>query len=210
MQEEKCQSCIPSIFAKVAKCNSTHVKKCLDIEVETHYKTWLRFACGLVKNNVNGQDLLGEVLLNVLSKQRAKAEQLACEQKLFWYVNKAIYLTARNSTSRYSIQYKRYAQKWNESSNKHNEERAEPWLGSRLDNEYLDAYIAIMPQLDAIVLRLYMLEDFDYSEVSKRTGIPVRELYKLVENAINKIRRNANSHRSTSNTTGTNANLPEV
>ncbi len=186
------------------------MKNCLDIQLEKHYKTWLRFARGLVKNNVNGQDLLGEVLLNILSKQKAKAEQLACEEKLFWYVNKAIYLTARNSTSRYSIQYTRYANNWNENSNKHNEEREEVWLGSRLDNEYLDAYISLMPQLDAIVLRLYMLEDFDYNEVSERTGIPVKDLYKLVENAINKIRRNANTYRTTSSTTNTNANLPDV
>ena len=188
----------------------TQVKKCIDIEVETHYKTWLRFARGLVKNTVNGQDLLGEVLLNVISKQRAKAEQLACEQKLFWYVNKAIYLTARNSTSRYSIQYTRYAKNWNENSNRHNEEPEEVWLGSRLDNEYLDAYISIMPQLDAIILRLYMLEDFDYKEVSERTGIPVKELYKLVENAINKIRRNAKPNSAANSATDKNENLSRL
>lgn len=178
------------------------MKKCLDIEIEKHYKTWLRFASGLVKNNVNGQDLLSEVLLNVVSKQREKVERLACEQKLYWYVNRAIYLTARNSTSRYAIQYTRYSKHWNENSNRHNEEREEPWLGSRLDNEYLDAYISIMPQLDATILRLYMLDGFSYSEVSKRTGIPVKELYKLVENAINKIKRNVvtNSNESGAST----------
>jgi DNA-directed RNA polymerase specialized sigma24 family protein len=183
---------------------------CLETETKKHYKTWLRFARGLVKNNVNGQDLLSEVLLNIVSKQKAKAEQLACEEKLFWYVNKAIYLTAKNLTSRYSIQYTRYAQHWNENSNRHNEEPEEVWLGSRLDNEYLDAYIQLMPQLDAIILRLYMLDDFDYHEVSEQTGIPVKDLYKLVENAINKIRRNATTYRSTSSTTNTNANLPDV
>ena len=182
----------------------------MDIQIEEHYKTWLRFACGLVKNSVNGQDLLGEVLLNIVSKQKAKAEQLACEEKLFWYVNRALYLTARNSTSRYSIQYKRYSNNWNENSNRHNEEPEEVWLGSRLDNEYLDAYISMMPQLDAIILRLYMLEGFDYKEVSKQTEIPVKELYKLVENAINKIRRNAKPNSAASNSTDTNGNLSSV
>jgi RNA polymerase sigma factor (sigma-70 family) len=185
------------------------VEKCLEKELEKHYKTWLRFSRGLVKSDVNGQDLLGEVLLNVISKQRAKMEQLACEEKLFWYVNRALYLTARNSTSRYSIQYTRYAKQWNENSNKHNEEKDEVWLGSRLDNEYLDAYISIMPQLDAIVLRLYMLEDFDYKETSKQTGIPVKELYKLVENAINKIKRNA-TYGTPNNSTGKNGNLSSM
>ena len=173
---------------------------CLDSELKKHYNVWLRFATGLVKDNTNGKDLLSEVLLNVLSKQRDTVERLACEEKLFWYVNRAIYLTAKNSTSRYSIQYKRYAENWNENSNRHNEEPDEVWLGSRLDNEYLDAYISLMPQLDAIILRLYMLDDFDYHEVSQHTGIPVRDLYKLVENAINKIRRNVHTHRSTDNT----------
>jgi DNA-directed RNA polymerase specialized sigma24 family protein len=76
---------------------------------------------------------------------------------------------------------------------KHEEERESPWMGSRLDNEYLDAYIQLMPQIDAVILRLYMLDDFSYQKVSDETGIPIKDLYKLVEQAINKIKRNVES-----------------
>ena len=124
------------------------------------------------------------------------AERLAEEGKLFWYINRALYLSARNMTSRYGIQYRKWAATWAEGEVLHLAEREEPWLGARLDNEYLDAYIATMPKLDAVILRLYALEGFNYEEVSKATGIPKRELYKLVEKAISKIKRNVKIHRT--------------
>ena len=52
-----------------------------------------------------------------------------------------------------------------------------------------------MPELDAVVLRLYAMKDFKYETVSKETGIPVRALYKLVEKAIKKIRDNVQAQR---------------
>jgi predicted DNA-binding protein (UPF0251 family) len=70
-----------------------------------------------------------------------------------------------------------------------------PWIGARIDNEYVDAYISLMPELDAVVLRLYAMQDFKYDVVSKETGIPKRALYKLVENAIKKIRDNVQAQR---------------
>jgi DNA-directed RNA polymerase specialized sigma24 family protein len=38
-----------------------------------------------------------------------------------------------------------------------------------------------------------MLDDFSYKQASKETGIPVKHLYKLVENAISKIKKNVSS-----------------
>jgi hypothetical protein len=38
-----------------------------------------------------------------------------------------------------------------------------------------------------------MLDDFSYKQASKETGIPVKQLYKLVENAISKIKKNVSS-----------------
>jgi hypothetical protein len=39
------------------------------------------------------------------------------------------------------------------------------------------------------------MKDFKYDVVSKETGIPKRALYKLVENAIKKIRDNVQAQR---------------
>jgi DNA-directed RNA polymerase specialized sigma24 family protein len=47
-----------------------------------------------------------------------------------------------------------------------------------------------MPQMDAVILRLYALPDFSYKDASAKTGIPIKTLYKLVENALTKIRKN--------------------
>lgn len=169
------------------------MESCLDIELKQHMNTWKSYAIGLMRDRVKGEDLLGEILLKILDNQKTKAEQLACEKKLFWYVNKALWRGAINQSSSFAIKYTRYAKNWSDMSIKHEEEKDAPWLGSRIDNEYLDAYIQLMPQIDSVVLRLYMLDDFSYQKVSDETGIPVKDLYKLVERAINKIRKNVES-----------------
>lgn len=162
----------------------------LNSEIAKSYPQWARYARGLVRNRSEAEDLVNETLLEVLSNRRATAARLAEEGKLFWYVNRALFLSARNKTSRYGIQYRKWAERWADNDTHHLADREEPWLGSRLDNEYLDAYINLMPKLDAVILRLYILDGFSYEEVSRETGIPKRELYKLVEKAITKIKRN--------------------
>lgn len=163
---------------------------CLDIEVRIHLPSWNKLAAGILKNKVAGEDLVAECLLKILENQKSKAEELACEGKLKYYVNRAIYLMAIEPRGRYAIKYKRYQQNWKHEIDVNRVEREEPWLGSRLDNEYLDAYIAMMPRIEAVALRLYMMKDFKYSDVSEKTGVPIKVLYKLVEQGINRIRKN--------------------
>lgn len=174
-------------------------RECLDIEIEKHLKTWRKFAQGLLKDKVKGDDLLSEVLLKVLENQRDKANELACREELYYYINRAIYIAAFDSSSRYATKYLNYSKRWQSESTKHEQERDMPWLGSRIDNEYLDAYISTMSKIDAVVMRLYIMQDFSYTEVSKKTGIPVKDLYKLVENAVNKIKRNVEFQRASGN-----------
>ncbi len=170
--------------------------ECLEIEIAKHFKTWRKFAQGLLKDKVKGEDLLSEVLLKILENQREKANELACSKQLYYYVNRAIYLAANDSSSRYAVKYLNYGKRWQSESNKHEQEREMPWLGSRLDNEYLDAYISTMSKIDSVVMRIYIMQDFNYAEVSEKTGIPVKDLYKLVENAVNKIKRNVEFQRA--------------
>lgn len=169
------------------------LKTFLETEVERHFATWKKFARGLTRDAVRGDDLLSETLLKILENQREKAEELAKEGKLFYYVNRALYLMHIDPSGRFGVKYGKFSRNWETLSDKHLEEPLTPWIGSRLDNEYLDAYISLMPQLDATVLRLYMLDDFSYKEASRVTGIPVKQLYKLVENAISKIKKNVQS-----------------
>lgn len=108
---------------------------------------------------------------------------------------------AIDDSSRYGLKYRRFDNNWASDSDKYEKERDAPWLGSRLDNEYLDSYIHLMPEREAILLRLYILDGFSYDDVAAHTGIPKAKLYQYIHNAINKIKRNV--HSSPSNPSAT-------
>jgi len=163
----------------------------LEAEIKKHLNTWRSYARGLMKNELKGDDLLSEALLKILENQRDKAEELALQGKLLYYVNKCLYLMAVDPSSRFHLKYDRFNAHWKDDDDSYLEYVEQPWLGSRIDNEYIDAYIAIMPEREAIMLRLYMMEGFSYSDLSHDTGIPIKILYKITEKAINKIRKNA-------------------
>lgn len=169
-----------------------HLKRLekLNSEIERLYPLWRRYARGLLGDSVRGDDCLAETLLKLIENQPEKAQELAEANKLEFYVNRCLYLMATDNSSRYHVKYTKFGRRWDQGSEKHLNEPVPVWLGARLDNEYLDAFISLMPELDAVILRLYMLDDFSYKEASKKTGIPVKDLYKLVENAINKIKKN--------------------
>ena len=167
----------------------------LELLVNTHYAQWREHAIGLERDKVRGEDLLSETLLKIFDKHREQAEDVARRGKLFEYVNRSLYLMYIGKHTKYAQKYKRFAANWSTEADVANMEPETPWLGSRIDNEYIDAYISLMPELDAVVLRLYAMKDFKYETVSKETGIPVRVLYKLVEKAIKKIRDNVQAQR---------------
>jgi DNA-directed RNA polymerase specialized sigma24 family protein len=158
--------------------------------IAKHYAEWKSHAIGLLKNADAGEELLSEVMLYLLDRHRDTLERLAAEGKLLWYVNRSIYNMATDKSSRYHMVHTRYQRMW-DADVESIPERDAPWLGSRIDNEYLDAYISLMPEIDKTIIRIYMMADFDYKDVSQHTKIPVKTLYKLVENAINKLKSNA-------------------
>lgn len=176
-------------------------KDCLDEAITQHYPLWAGYARSIVRDPVRAMDCVQETLLKILKNQKAKAEILACKGELKYYVCKAVYRMAIDNSSKYGIKYRRFDQNWNSDSTAYENERDLPWLGSRLDNEYLDSYIQLMPEREAILLRLYILDGFSYDTVSEATGIPKNKLYQYIHNAINKIRSNV--HRTPSDSSGT-------
>jgi DNA-directed RNA polymerase specialized sigma24 family protein len=160
--------------------------------IAKHYSLWKSHAVGLMKSQDAGEELLAEVMCYLLDRHRDTLERLAQEDKLLWYVNRSIYNMATDKSSRYHMLHTRYNTNWDADITQIPEREA-PWLGSRIDNEYLDAYISLMPEIDKTIIRIYMMADFDYKDVSRHTKIPVKTLYKLVENAINKLKANAHA-----------------
>jgi len=176
-------------------------KNCLDESIAKLLPLWTGFARSIVGDPVRAMDCVQETLLKILENQKEKAEVLACRGELKNYVHRAIYRMAIDDSSRYGIKYRRYDKNWSSDSDRFEKERDAPWLGSRLDNEYLDSYIQLMPEREAILLRLYILDGFSYDDVSDATGIPKPKLYQYIHNAINKIRRNVHSSPSDSSAT---------
>jgi DNA-directed RNA polymerase specialized sigma24 family protein len=161
----------------------------LSLEINKHYPLWRAHAKGLAKGDpVKGDDLLSETMLKLLDTARPTAERLAAEGKLYWYVNRCLYFMAITKNSNYN-KTRRYSLFW-DAEHDIAEIKEETWLGARLDTEYIDAYTALMNEAEAIILRLYSQPGFSYRQVSAATGIEIRDLYKLVEIAINKLRKN--------------------
>lgn len=172
-------------------------KDCLNEAINEHYALWTGYARSIVRCPIRAMDCVQETLLKILENQKEKAQVLACKGELKYYVCKAVFRMAIDDSSKYGIKYRRFDQNWAADSTEFEKERDAPWLGSRLDNEYLDSYIQLMPEREAILLRLYILDGFSYDDVSDATGIPKNKLYQYIHNAINKIRSNV--HRSPSN-----------
>ncbi len=170
-------------------------REILESLVNTHFAQWRENAIRLERDVVRGEDLLSETLLKIFEKHRAQAEEVAIRGKLYEYVNRSIYLMKIGKHTKYAQRYRKFAALWSTEADVSNMEPETPWIGARIDNEYLDAYIQLMPELDAVILRLYAMDDFKYDVVSKETGIPKRALYKMVENAVKKIRDNVQTQR---------------
>ncbi len=167
----------------------------LDLEVAKRYAHWRKLAIGLERDVVRGEDLLSETLLKIFDRHREAALDVARRGKLDEYVRRSMYLMKIGKYTKYAIKYKRFALMWSCEVSADNIEPEVPFMGARLDNEYVDAYISMMPELDATVLRLYAMPDFKYDVVAAETGIPKVVLYKLVEKAIKKIRDNVQAKR---------------
>lgn len=170
-------------------------REILETLVNRHLAQWRENAIRLERDVVRGEDLLSETLLKIFDKHRAQAEEVASRGKLYEYVNRSLYLMKIGKHTKYAQTYKRFAAQWSTEADVSNMEPEKAWIGARIDNEYVDAYISMMPELDAVVLRLYAMQDFKYDVVAKETGIPKKALYKLVENAIKKIRDNVQAQR---------------
>jgi len=167
----------------------------LELEVAKRYSHWRKMAIGLERDVVRGEDLLSETLLKIFDRHRDAALDVAKRGKLDEYVRRSMYLMKIGKYTKFAIKYKRFASMWSCEVSADNIEPEVPFIGARLDNEYVDAYISMMPELDATVLRLYAMPDFKYDVVAAETGIPKLVLYKLVEKAIKKIRDNVQTKR---------------
>jgi len=142
---------------------------------------------------VRAHDLLHEVLTRILDRDDEKLTALACRDSFYYYVNRALWLSWFGKGGDCQAKYRKYEQMCVDKDFDVNRPD-ETFIGARLDNEYIDGYLMRMNEHDAILLRLYSMPDFDYSQLAKETGLDKNYLIKSVYLALRKTRKQIKKH----------------
>jgi len=172
------------------------MQDCVSHEISRYYDAWKKKAVGITRDKNKADDLLHTVIARLLDRADDEITQRACNGKLNAYVCRAMWLSYHSNTSDYHVLFRKYQQRI-DAGDVDDQKSDDVFDGPRIDGEYLYSYILRMNEHDAILLRLYSQPDFSYHELSKHTGIPVMYLYKAVNNALNRIRKNAKFQRPT-------------
>lgn len=170
---------------------------CVDITISKYYNAWRRKAIAICKDKNRGEDLLQIVLTRLIDRSDEQAAVKFCHDKIDEYVTRAMWISYHSNTSDYAVTYRKY-ERLIGSDNVDAQRIDEPFMGNVIDGEYLYSVIARINEHDAILLRLYSKPDFNYSQLSIDTGIPITYLHSAIHRALNKIRKNVQLQRTTS------------
>ena len=173
------------------------MQDCINWEITKYYNAWLSKAQRLTKSKDKGSDLLHIVIERLLNRPEEDIVDRACNGKLNSYVTRAIWVSWHSSSSDYHRVY-RGKQVLNTPVEQLANMTDDVFMGAAIDGEYVFNYLSRVNEHDAVLLRLYAQPDFDYSTISRETGIPVRYLYKAVEKALNRIRKHVKFKRNPS------------
>lgn len=166
------------------------MENCVSYEISRYYDAWKKKALGITRDKIKADDLLHTVITRLLDRPDDEITQRACNGKLNAYVCRAMWLSWHSNTSDYHVLFRKYQSRVDD-GDVDDQKSDDVFDGPRIDGEYLYSYILRMNEHDAILLRLYSQPDFSYQKLSHDTGIPVVYLYKAVNKALNRIRKNA-------------------
>lgn len=169
-------------------------KKSLNEFINDNYDEWLKKARFLTKDKVRSEELLHTVLIRFINKNKDKQLKIYNEGNLDGYISRSMWLSWYSISSDYYSLYKKNIVI--NSGSKQLQSIDETWIGAFVDGEYLYSAIGRMHEFDAILLRLYSKPDFDYKELSKKTGIPYAYLRVSIHRAIKKIKEHVELQRA--------------
>lgn len=154
------------------------------------YPDLRRSALRIARRADLADDLLHTVLEDLL---RSPAAAQVAEDKLPGYIYSAMRLSWVSPRSRYNRE-RRMMQTVELSDNLPEPPASD--LSARWMNESCDLVISRLPELDATLLRLYVMPDFNYDHLALVTGIEKPYLYWLVQQAVRKAKRHVKNQGS--------------
>ena len=161
----------------------------LNKEVETRYKEWRAIARSLTRDSVAADDLLHSTLESFLPSPVALRLAEQGGDAVFLYVIRCMRIAWISPRSRYHYTYRKAARLTDELT--FDPPAPDAGMATRCLNETCDAMVSRLPELEALLVRMYVMPDFDYDHLSIVTGIEKSYLYARINCAIDKLRKYA-------------------
>jgi len=151
--------------------------------ISTNYERLKEIAYNISRKSNIHEDLLHDSIVSLLESGKT----FESEQDAEYYLIRVMYLSVNSKTSPF---YKKEIA-WVKNRSDLNTlklHEVEPSTSVRELNENLDILVTRLNKFERMVFEQYIFTDFDYSELSFHTGIPVDYLYITVKNCKTKLR----------------------
>jgi RNA polymerase sigma factor (sigma-70 family) len=159
----------------------------LNNHIERHYPVWRQIARRITRDNVRADDLLHTVIESIMGNDTCR--QLPPEE-LNAYVIRCMEISFMSPRSRYHYLYRKPAELI-DLVEYDLPEPDQPDLDQRAQNETADSMLSKLPELDAMLMRMYVMPGFSYDHLSLATGIPKPYIYQRIKVSIRKLKLHA-------------------
>lgn len=158
--------------------------------IADNYDALRKQAGKITRNKVAADDLLHTVLEAIMTSPAASELCERSPDKVPVYICQAMRISYFSQKSRYHLQQVRPGRMVQPTD----EQIPEPEpcdISARVLNEQADIYISMLPEIDAMLIRMYVIPGFSYSHLSQVTGLKKSYLYNRVQGAIKQLQNHA-------------------
>jgi DNA-directed RNA polymerase specialized sigma24 family protein len=153
---------------------------CLEIEINRNYNKWRQISIRLLKDKQLGEDMLQDVLIKLISSDRAR--MIACEQErkgsLFYYVNKILWNETKDRGKKPNIEIVELTDEFEDEEPNENNYK-----------ESLDAVMCWLTDYQIELLTLKQTKGFSIRKLSKATNIGAFEIHRDLKNAVEQLKK---------------------
>ena len=165
----------------------------LNKNIQQLYPVWQKIARRITRDNVRADDLLHTVIESIMDNDTCRHLP---PDELNAYVIRCMEISFMSPRSRYHYLYRKPAElidlvEYDLPEPEH------PDLDQRAANETADAMLSKLPELDAMLMRMYVMPGFSYDHLSLATGIPKPYIYQRIKVSIRKLKHHAQNQGQT-------------